>query len=83
MGERIPIPGNDDYEEVRFGANRIILGMPKKSITNLAHEIDLLRVPIEENYQEIYNRAKNEFYLTFNYTKTNDTIAEARETAPL
>ena len=48
--------------------------MPKKSITNLTHEIDLLRVPIEANYQEIYNKTKKEFYQQFDYLAINQAI---------
>jgi hypothetical protein len=45
LGVITEIPGTD-YGEIRFTADRIILGMPKKSVSNLAYEIEILRKPI-------------------------------------
>jgi len=54
LGRLVPIEGNPGYAEIRFTADRVILGMPRKSVTNLFNEVELLRRPIKEQYDSVF-----------------------------
>jgi len=54
LGRLVPIEGNPGYAEIRLTADRVILGMPRKSVTNLFNEVELLRRPIKEQYDSVF-----------------------------
>lgn len=83
LGVLKPIEGSPGYAEIRFSADRIILGMPRKSVTNLINEIDLLRQPISEQYISIYNSEKATYYQTFKYQALNHIVEQGQATHPL
>lgn len=61
------------YEEVRYGTNRIIFGMPKKSVELLINEVEMLRKPID-TYQNNYESEKQRYYSLFNYPALNAAL---------
>jgi hypothetical protein len=67
LGKRYPLPDNPGYAEIRFTADRVILGMPRKSVTILANEIELMRRPIKDYYLQVYNQLKKYYYNIFDY----------------
>lgn len=50
LASPVPLPDKPGYSSVQFMTNRLILGMPKKSIQILYNEVDLLQEPIS-NYE--------------------------------
>jgi len=77
-GKLLKIEGNDNEARVLYTADRIICGMPKKSITLLYNEIDLLQTEFTANYLSIYNNLKEQFYQFFKFLKLQELITKGQ-----
>lgn len=77
-GKLLKIAGNENEARVLYTADRIICGMPKKSITLLYNEIDLLQTEFTANYLSIYNNLKEYFYNFFQFPTLKELITKAQ-----
>ena len=70
IGVSVPLPDKKGYSSIQFIADRIILGMPKRSIQLLFNEIDILQQPIT-NYEELYQADRLKYEAIFNLAQLN------------
>lgn len=57
--------------------------MPRKSVTILANEIELLRRSIKDYYLEVYNDLKKDYYNIFRFCALDKAYKEGQTTKPL